>query len=253
MKDLSANHFFDFAEFRLDVIDRLLFRKGEIVPLTPKSFDILLQLVCNYGRVLTKAELMQAVWPKSYVEECNLARNISTLRQALGSEGLIETLPRRGYRFAASVHETRSDQSFAPPSAAAKKTELQIQSLAVLPFQPLSGQECDASLGLRLADAVITRLSALGRLTVRPTIVVRPYTVLTCDPIALGAELNVDAVLIGTIQQAGKRIRLTLQLLRIKDGVLIWGEQFDARLTHVFDTEDSLSRQVADAFQLRFQ
>src|SRR5262245_5337098 len=101
----SASHFYEFANYRLDVADGLLMRDGEAVQLTPKALEILLILVQNSGHVLTKEELINAVWQENFVEEGNLARNISTLRQALGENNFIETVPRRGYRFVAEVSE----------------------------------------------------------------------------------------------------------------------------------------------------
>ena len=82
-------HFYEFGPFHVDAVKGLLLRDGELVSLTPKAFDILLVLVENHGEVLTKDELMRAVWPDTVVEENNLARNISTLRKALVSRGLI--------------------------------------------------------------------------------------------------------------------------------------------------------------------
>ena len=105
---------YEFGPFRLDPEERLLLRDGEGVPLTPKAFDLLLVLVEQPGRLLEKDVLMKAVWPDSFVEENNLADNISRLRKALG-EGengtkFIETIPRRGYRFVAVVRELGQDK-----------------------------------------------------------------------------------------------------------------------------------------------
>ncbi|MCI0391250.1 MAG: AAA-like domain-containing protein [Acidobacteria bacterium] len=101
------NHYYEFGPFRLDVIEHRLLRDGELVPLTPKLFELLLLLVRNSGHLLEKNELMQAIWSESFVEEGNLSRNISALRKALGgSDGeYIETVPKWGYRFVASVRE----------------------------------------------------------------------------------------------------------------------------------------------------
>jgi Tol biopolymer transport system component/DNA-binding winged helix-turn-helix (wHTH) protein len=99
--------FYEFGPFRIDVSERLLLCKGEIVSLTPKAFDTLLALVQSSGRVLKKDELMQKIWPDTFVEEVNLAHHISVLRKALGNgengDPYIQTVPRRGYRFAALV------------------------------------------------------------------------------------------------------------------------------------------------------
>jgi Tol biopolymer transport system component/DNA-binding winged helix-turn-helix (wHTH) protein len=106
-------HFYEFGPFRLDTADRLLLRGREVVPLTPKAFDMLLALVENSGHVLEKDELMKRVWPDSFVEEANLSNNVFTIRKALGEDRhghkYIETVPRRGYRFVASVREVRDE------------------------------------------------------------------------------------------------------------------------------------------------
>src|SRR5258706_16044034 len=107
-----TKHLHEFGLFRLDAKERLLLHDGEIVPLTPKTFDMLLALVENSGHLLEKNELMQRLWPDSFVEEGSLAQNVSLLRKALGeSDGqkFIETVPRRGYRFIASVRGVQDD------------------------------------------------------------------------------------------------------------------------------------------------
>src|SRR4051812_20389700 len=103
--------FFEFDPFVLDVSERLLLRRGEPVRLTPKEFDTLLALVRGAGRVMSKEELLKEIWPDTFVGEATLAQNVFTLRRALGeAEGgrpFIETVPRRGYRFAVRVTERR--------------------------------------------------------------------------------------------------------------------------------------------------
>jgi DNA-binding winged helix-turn-helix (wHTH) protein/TolB-like protein len=100
-------HIYEFGPFRLDVAERLLLRDGEVVPLQPKIFDLLLALVERHGRLATKEELMTAVWPDTFVEEANIASNISILRKTIRQNGrqFIETVPKRGYRFVAEVRE----------------------------------------------------------------------------------------------------------------------------------------------------
>jgi len=105
----KAESFYEFAGLRLDVVNRLLIRQGEPVALAPKVFDTLLFLVQNSGRILEKDELMRSLWPDSFVEEGNLSQNIFVLRKILGNaqngNHLIQTLPRRGYRFVATVKQ----------------------------------------------------------------------------------------------------------------------------------------------------
>ena len=108
---LQTKHIYEFGPFRLDAAEHLLLRDGEAVPLTPKAFDLLLALVERHGHLLEKDELLKKVWPDTFVEESNLTSNISQLRKALGDveNGLryIETAPKRGYRFIASVSAHR--------------------------------------------------------------------------------------------------------------------------------------------------
>lgn len=106
----QAKHFYEFGRFRIDTAQRVLLRGQEIVSLTPKVYEMLLTLVESSGEVVTKDSLMKKVWPDTFVEEGNLTQNISLLRKALGAldEGqnghqYIETVARRGYRFAAPV------------------------------------------------------------------------------------------------------------------------------------------------------
>jgi DNA-binding winged helix-turn-helix (wHTH) protein len=113
MRKVQDKRFYIFGVFRIDVTERVLFNEMGSVPLTPKAFDLLLFLVENSGHMLDKEELMKQVWPDSFVEENNLAQNISTLRKALGPGGakFIETVPKRGYRFGAEVRETGHDSA----------------------------------------------------------------------------------------------------------------------------------------------
>lgn len=106
-----------FAEFRLDPVQRLLLRHSEPVAVTPKVFETLAFLVQNRGRIIDRDELIQALWPDSFVEESNLYQNIFVIRKILGDDqngnGFIQTIPRKGYRFVAPVIETEglSDES----------------------------------------------------------------------------------------------------------------------------------------------
>ena len=113
--DKKLDELYEFGPFRLDACERLLLRDGQVVPLTPKAFDVLLALIEQRGRLLEKEALLKAVWPDSFVEEGNLADNISRVRKALGEgengQKFIETIPRRGYRFVAEVRQAPEEKS----------------------------------------------------------------------------------------------------------------------------------------------
>lgn len=111
--ETETRHLYEFGDFCLDAAERLLLRRGQAVPLTPKAFETLCYLVSRSGHIVEKEELLSAVWPDTFVEEATLAQNIFTLRRALGQgrETLqyIETVPKRGYRFIAGVRELRDE------------------------------------------------------------------------------------------------------------------------------------------------
>jgi Tol biopolymer transport system component/DNA-binding winged helix-turn-helix (wHTH) protein len=130
---MNQKHFYDFDGFRIDAEERLLLRDGEIIPLTQKAFDVLFVLVKRNNRLVTKEELMNEVWPDTFVEEGNLAQNIYTLRKALGTpasgEDYIKTVPRRGYRFVATVEEKGAEEIEIPTAELLRLIDLKEKQL----------------------------------------------------------------------------------------------------------------------------
>ncbi len=238
----------EFDGFKVDLGSRVLLRGDHQVALTPKAFDTLAVLLERPGEVLPKEQLLERIWPDTFVEEGILTQNIYTLRKALqeagGTRSFIETVPRRGYRFVGPVAEHEAPARPALEAAA-------VSSIAVLPFEPLTGNPDDAYLGLGLADALITRLSNLRRLTVRPTSAVRRYLGVDRDPAVISRALQVEAVLDGTLQRSGDGLRITVQLIGAREAAPLWATKFDARTADLFALEDSISQQLADELQLR--
>jgi TolB-like protein len=126
-----------------------------------------------------------------------------------------------------------------------------LRSIAVLPFKPISVQGRDEYLEMGLADALITRLSRVGRLVVRSIHSVRKFTELEQDVLAAGRALQVEAVLEGSLQRLGERIRISARLVRVEDGCSLWADKFDERFTDIFAVEDSISEKVAAALALQ--
>ena len=276
----QATDLYEFGPFRIDTRNRLLFRNNEPIPLKPKVVDTLLLLIENSGRVLEKDELIQKLWPDTFVEEANLTQNIYVLRKALNSgtdsENYIETIPRRGYRFAGEVRKVAAEQAAAvtPPHASRRwiwipailliaisavvvfrfvnnrsksaiASSNPIKTLAVLPFRSLSTGAGDEYIGQGMADALITKLSNAQQIRVRPTSAVLRYDTPNVDPLTAGRALDVEAVLDGKVQRAGNRVRVTVQLLRVSDGANLWGAQYDEDFNGIFALQDSISAQAA--------
>ncbi|HYI08505.1 MAG TPA: winged helix-turn-helix domain-containing protein [Thermoanaerobaculia bacterium] len=289
-----------FGPFVLDRSQRLLLRDGAEVDLTPKALDLLTVLVENEGRVVTKDELMTALWPDTAVEESNLTFQMSYLRKVLGGERLVTTIPGRGYQFTGRVQrvdarpvpleplqplvemsetivesEERTTITVAERDAprrlligaaallvaavilaAVAAVIVQMQraavapgerSIAILPFKPIVATQRDEALELGMADTLITRLSHVPGVTIRPTSAVRRYSALDQDPLEAGRALEVASVLEGTIQRSGERMRVNVRLLRTTDGQTLWADQFDQPAAGLFAVQDRVADSVARA------
>jgi DNA-binding winged helix-turn-helix (wHTH) protein len=261
-KAVMSNRFsrvYEFGSFRLNATEGLLLCDGSPVPLAPKAFAILSVLVEKGGRLVEKSELMEVVWPDTFVEESNLTQNIFTLRKLLGKDAhgrsYIETVSRRGYRFTAEVKELRDEGL--PTAERSNGVALSgggsraLTSIAVLPFSLIGEESGDEYLKLGMADALITRLGNIRKLILRPTSAVRKYVSHEQDSIRLGQKLGVDAVLEGTIRRRGEHVRITVQLVSVSGETMLWAERFDEKFTDIFAVEDSISEQVAAALILK--
>src|SRR6185295_5743614 len=244
---------YEFGPFQLDREAQLLTRDGAPVTLSPRMFDLLSVLVENVGRMISKEDLMKAVWKECSVEEGNLTVSIFKLRRVLGrgnnNRSYIETIPRRGYRFAADDREgnQNGNQDVIDGARYSGLYGEEKSSIAVLPFKFI-GPVGDEFMGLGIADALITKLSTLTSIAVRPTSSVSRFNG-TQDPVGAGRELNVESVLDGSVQKRGRRVRVTTQLVNVSDGSILWAAKFDEKFSGIFAMEDSVSEQVANALK----
>jgi DNA-binding winged helix-turn-helix (wHTH) protein/TolB-like protein/Flp pilus assembly protein TadD len=296
---------YEFGPFRLDAARHLLFRNGEVVPLTPKVFDTLRVLIERSGRQVTKDQLMNEVWEGSIVEETNLTTNISHLRKALGEKKnehqYILTIPGGGYRFVAAVKAIPADgtdviirertresliieeetaitarhsssrvrlilaaalvllvvvvgffiiRKQSPPPSTSNGV-LRIKSIAVLPFKPLAAGNRDESLELGMTETLVTRLNGLKEIAVRPISAVRKYSGLEQDAVAAGRELQVEAILDGSVQKAGNRVRVTVRFVRVTDSQTLWTESFDEDFTELLAVQDRVSARVVSLLAVK--
>ena len=203
----------------------------------------------------------------------------------------IRTIPRRGYRFVAAVTEGERGQDVetaAPALANEPRQRLSPRTrwgavaivaivlaslgawivrsrratepedavratkhLAVLPFKPLIAADRDPALEMGMTDTLITKLSRIHQLNVRPTVSVMPYADGRTDLREIAAKLEVDTLLDGKLQKSGDRVRVSVQLVRASDGVTLWADRFDERFTDIFALQDALSEKVVTALQLR--
>jgi len=300
----SKRFIYQFGKFALDPFEKTLFAEGVPMHLPAKEFETLLLLVENNGRALSKEEMMRSVWSDSFVEEGNLAKQISRLRKIFNGDGAvtIETLPKHGYRFSAEINRIfRPDQETILEKRTIKRMTVRVEdeaddasllalppkkgfftprrflltfllflvalaslfalwnywreknakidSIAVLPLKPLGDDEKNNALSLGLTDALITKIGNLRSVAVRPLSSVVKFNNAESDVLEIGKNLNVDAVLEGTIQQSENRVRINVRLLRTENGEQIWAEKFEAETAKLFDLEDRLSEQTARALK----
>ncbi len=265
-----------FGEFRFDQTERTLSRNGENIPLPPKAAEILALLIERQGQIVTREDLLSAVWKDTFVEEGNINYTISLLRKALGDKDLIRTVPRRGYKFVApsdqiETAEGAASSKFKPRykvfaaaatlivvtlgitgfvyfrnnSSAVSPSTKSIASIAVLPLKNLSEDDTDNAVILGLTDSLITRLAGLRRFRVRPFSAVEQFAKGKKDSLTLGKELKCDAVISGTFQRADDRMRVTLRMLDIRDGSQLWTYTFDESNGDIFALQDELALRVA--------
>jgi DNA-binding winged helix-turn-helix (wHTH) protein/tetratricopeptide (TPR) repeat protein len=238
-----------FEDFELDTASHLLQRGGAPVALPPKAIDALEILIETPGRLHTRRDLIDALWPGRVVEEQGLSQLVYLLRRTLGTRTdgrhWIATVPKRGYRFDGEVAR-------ALQAPLARPERLHLPTVAVLPLAEI-GHE--SGLGLALADALVTLLARHRGLLVRPLGSLQSRLVPGRDPLALGRELGVDLLVEGSLQVAGDALRANIRLWGEAGGQLLWSECFDSRLADLFALEDSigaalLQRMLPDAVAL---
>lgn len=229
-----------FGPFTLDAAEGRLRRAGQTVEVTPKALALLVFLIERRDRLVTRRELLDALWPDCYVDEANVTGAVWMIRRALrGSPGWIETRPKRGYRFVGEVREIADGDTPDRPRPP--------RTLAVLPLRPLRPLQADEVLEIGVADTLITRLGSLPGIVVRPVTAVRAHRGAEQDALAVGRELGADVILEGTIQREGEAVRVNVRLLTIPDGTLIWAQSFDVPFTGIFAVEDAIAEHVASA------
>ena len=284
----TEKHLYEFGPYRIDAVERLLLRGGEAIPLTPKAADTLLALVTNSGRVLDKDELRKIVWPDTFVEEGALARNISALRKALGDdiEGsqYIETIPKRGYRFVAPVKDlsassqTHGDEQTNPRNGMrwaaglvavallilaagltysrfirpSQTAPINIASLAVLPLDNPSNDPEQEYFADGMTEELINSLAKIEALRVISRTSAMTYKGVKNKPLPrIARELNVDAIVEGSVLQSGNRVRITVQLFEGKTERQLWAQNYEQDLRDVLALQGEVASAIAREIRIQ--
>jgi TolB-like protein len=243
---MSEANGYRFDRFVVDLRSACLRRDGIVVPLRPKSFDVLVHLVRNPGRLVSKDELIDSVWQNVIVTENSLVQCIREVRQALGedAQSVIETVARRGYLFAPSVTAT-VDAAAAPGSLPLPDRP----SIAVLSFDNMSGDPDQEYFADGISEDLITGLSRIRWLFVIARNSTFVYKHRAIDVKQVSRELGVRYVLEGSVRRAGNRLRVSAQLIDATTGGHHWAERYDRELGDIFAMQDEITRSVAAAIE----
>jgi TolB-like protein/cytochrome c-type biogenesis protein CcmH/NrfG len=267
MKMGASSDVFLFADFRFDRAGGGLFRRDDLGAFAPvtigsRALDLLAVLIDRRGDVVSKDEIMAAVWPKMAVEEGNLFFQISTLRAILDEEQLgqscIQTVAGRGYRFIAPVMRCAGLRSTPAevleptrPDGAANRGDAGPPrlSMIVLPFANIGGDPTQDYFVDGVTESLTTDLSRISGAFVIGRSTALTYKGKPVDLKQIGRELNVRYVLEGSVQRGGNRLRVNVQLIEVESGAHLWAERFDKAVADLFDMQDEIVARLANQLQ----
>ncbi|MEY9364014.1 TolB-like protein/cytochrome c-type biogenesis protein CcmH/NrfG [Bradyrhizobium yuanmingense] len=244
---------FRFENNVLDGDLRELTCDGETVPLQPQVFDLLLYLVTQRARVVSKDDLISQIWNDRIVSDSALNSRINAARKALGDDGatqrLIKTIPRKGFRFIGEVREevavslARTEARPAPPRVADRP------AIAVLAFENKSGDPEQDYFGDGISEDILTALSKQRWFMVIARNSSFTYKGRAVHITQIAEELGVRYIVEGSVRRADKRVRITAQLNDAVSGGHLWAERYDRELVDVFAVQDEITNAIAAAIE----
>ena len=247
-----------FEDYALDPDRRELTRHAEAVAIGPKVFDLLLYLIQKREHVVSKDDLLEAVWSGRIVAESTLTSHINAVRKAIGDSGeeqrLVRTITRKGFRFVGEIKEASADRA-SPRSGPAKSegppapalTLPDIPSIAALPFLNLSGDIEQEYFTDGVVEDIITALSRIRWLFVIARNSSFTYKGRAVDVKQVGRELGVGYVLEGSVRKAAHKVRISGQLIDATTGAHLWAERFESALDDIFELQDQVTEAVVGA------
>ena len=234
-----------FGQYRLEIERRELRRGAELIELEPKAFDLLAFLVQHRNRVVSKDDLLQAVWHGRIVSESALTTRLNAVRRALGDDGsaqrLIRTFTRKGIRFVGEVTEIADRALPDKPS------------IAVLPFQNMSGDPEQEYFADGMVEEITTAIARCPWLFVIARNSSFRYKGKPIDVNQTARELGVRYVLEGSVRKAGNRVRIAGQLIDSTTGAHVWVDRFEGTLDDIFELQDRVASGVVGAIEPRLR
>jgi adenylate cyclase len=245
----DGNLRYRFEEFAFDTDRRELHRGAEVISITPQVFDLLEYLIQNRERVVSRDDLINAIWSGRIVSDAALTTRLNCARAALRDSGeeqrLIKTLPRKGFRFVGTVREERAPEATLKPTLALPDKP----SIAVLPFENMSGDVEQEYFADGIVEEIITALSRFKWLFVIARNSSFTFKDKAIDIKEVGNRLGVRYVLQGSVRKASGKIRIAGQLIDAISGATIWADRFERDMTDVFALQDEITVAVVSAIE----
>ncbi|TAI63931.1 winged helix-turn-helix domain-containing tetratricopeptide repeat protein [Bradyrhizobium sp. Leo170] len=241
-----------FEDFSFDTARRELRRGSDVIAIAPKVFDLLGYLIDNRDRVVSKDDLISAIWQGRIVSDVALTTRLNAARRAIGDSGdeqrLIRTFPRKGVRFIGAVHETAGPAGATVPGGSPKPgfATPDKPSLVVLPFTNLSPDPEQEYFADGVTESLTTDLSRMVGIFVIGRNSAFSYKGKHVDLKQIGRELGVRYVLEGSVQRSGSRMRINVQLIDAETGNHLWAERFDKPIADLFDMQDEIGARLAN-------
>jgi TolB-like protein len=250
---------FRFTDFEIDLAQQELRRKGELVPIEPQVFDLLIHLIRNRDRIVSKDELIDAIWQGRVISEAALSSRVAAVRRAIGDNGddqrLLRTHHKRGFRFIGQVEGPVSSpkavdsskgneglQTIAPALALPDRP-----SIAVLPFQNMSGDPDQEYFADGLTEDIITGLSHQRWFFVIARNSSFTFKGEAIDVRKVASVLGIRYVLEGSVRKAAGRVRVTAQLIDAGNATHLWADRYDRELANIFELQDEITNRVIDS------
>ena len=262
-----------FSDFEIDLALHELRRKGASVHIEPQVFDLIVHLVRNHDRVVSKDELIDTIWNGRAISEAAFSSRINGARRVLGDNGTdqlyIRTLQRRGFRFVGDVQAVgalegdpigRAAASDVPArvsistdvahlddvvSDAIKAEAVTRASIAVLPFANVSNDQDNDYFSYGLTEDIIRLLARNRWLSVISRHSTIGFQNRVVDAREVGAQLGVSYVMSGSVRKTRNAVRFTAELARAADGKQLWSDNYDLQLENIFDIQEEMARQIA--------
>jgi len=247
---------FEFGPFRVDTGLLELTQSGKAIALQPQAFSLLVFLIENSDRVVSKDEIIDEVWQGRAVGDGTLNARINALRRALGDDGatqsVIKTLPRQGFRFVSKLADATSNPVITPVNE--KKPTMDVTpnaaSIAVLPFANIGADQEQNYFADGLTEDLITDLCKIRDLFVIAKNSSFSYRNSPKDVTEIGRELGVAHVLEGSVRKAGNRVRINAQLIDSQTGRHVWADRYDSDIQDIFELQDEIAAKIISALRL---